>query len=57
MCISLAISVFGQIVCTAMFLFPRAKLYKITETTKIIMVKIYVILRKFKENVWWFNCK
>lgn len=57
MCISLAISVFGQFVCTAMFLFPRAKLYKITETTKIIMVKIYVILRKFKENVWWFNCK
>ena len=84
-CNLLAISVFGQIVCTAMFLFPKgksarirewawsvcrrsrcavakpsrptAKLYKITETTKIITVKIYAILRKFKENVWWFNCK
>lgn len=35
----LVISVFGQIVCTAMFLFPRAKLYKITEITKIITEK------------------
>lgn len=57
MCKLLAISVFGQFVCTAMFLFPRAKLYKITETTKIITVKIHAILRKFTENVWGFSCK
>jgi len=24
---------------------------------EIITEKIYAILRKFKENIWWFNCK